>query len=52
MFLVAGRKDVVQLTDALDEAQTDLWLLTHTESRHLRRVATVFGHLSRSISLD
>jgi DNA-binding transcriptional LysR family regulator len=52
LFLAKGRAELVPLTAALDEAQTELWLLTHTESRHLRRVATVFGHLAHSIALD
>ena len=51
LFLAQGRNDLVQLTDCLDECQTELWLLTHTESRHLRRVSTVFGHLSQSLRL-
>jgi DNA-binding transcriptional LysR family regulator len=51
MFLAAPRKDLTQLTEVLDECQTELWLLTHTESRHLRRVATVFTHLSQSLVL-
>lgn len=50
-FLAQGRADLVPLTEALDECQTELWLLTHTESRHLRRVATVFGHLSKTLVL-
>lgn len=51
MFLAQGRVDLVPLTGALDECQTELWLLTHTEARHLRRVATVFGHLSKTLVL-
>jgi DNA-binding transcriptional LysR family regulator len=51
LFLARQRGDLVQLGEVLDEAQTELWLLTHTESRHLRRVSTVFGHLARSLLL-
>ncbi len=51
MFLAEGRADVVPLTKALDEARTDLWLLTHHESRHLRRVGTVYTHLSQQLRL-
>jgi DNA-binding transcriptional LysR family regulator len=51
LFLAQGRQDLVQLTAALDECQTELWLLTHTEARHLRRVATVFGHLAKTMVL-
>ena len=51
LFLARLRTDLVQLSDVLDECQTELWLLTHPESRHLRRVATVFRHLSLTLSL-
>jgi hypothetical protein len=33
------RADLVPLTGVLGEAQTELWLLTHSEVRHLRRWA-------------
>lgn len=46
LFLAEGRSDVVQLTEPLDECETELWLLTHPESRHLRRVAAVYAHLA------
>jgi len=51
MFLAEGRSDLLRLTDALDECETDLWLLTHPESRHLRRVHTVYSHLAQAMSL-
>ena len=51
LFLAQGRTDLRALTAALDECQTELWLLTHPESRHLRRVSTVYGHLSERIAL-
>jgi DNA-binding transcriptional LysR family regulator len=51
LFLARLRTDLVQLTDVLDECQTELWLLTHPESRHLRRVSTVFRHLSLTLAL-
>jgi DNA-binding transcriptional LysR family regulator len=51
MFLARGRTDLRQLTDVIEACQTDLWLLTHAESRHLRRVSTVYGHLMRTLSL-
>jgi DNA-binding transcriptional LysR family regulator len=51
LFLADGRKDVVRLTEALDECETELWLLTHRESRHLRRVSTVYTHLSQAMNL-
>lgn len=51
LFLARGRSDLVQLTEVLDDAQTELWLLTHPESRHLRRVALVYLHLAQQMSL-
>lgn len=51
LFLAEGAKDLLRLTDALDECDTELWLLTHAESRHLRRVSTVYGHLAQSLAL-
>lgn len=51
LFLAAPRTDLRQLGEVLDECQTELWLLTHPESRHLRRVATVYGHLADALSL-
>lgn len=51
LFLAQGRRDVVRLTEPLAEAETELWLLTHPEARHLRRVATVYAHLAAELSL-
>ena len=51
LFLAAERRDLVALSEPLESAETDLWLLAHPESRHLRRVAAVYGHLARSLSL-
>ena len=52
VFLAEGHKGLVRITDALDECQNELWVLTHPESRHLRRIATVFSHLSKNLNLD
>lgn len=51
LFLGDGRADVVRLTEPLDECETDLWLLAHSESRHLRRVAAVYSHLAQTVSM-
>lgn len=51
LFLAAGNPQLHQISEVLDECQTELWLLTHTESRHLRRVSTVFAHLGQSLRL-
>lgn len=52
LFMAAARDDLISLTPPLDDYQTQLWLLTHVESRHLRRVATVFTHLAQQIELN
>lgn len=51
LLLAEGRKDVVRLTDPLDECETELWLLTHPESRHLRRVGAVYSHLAQTMRM-
>ena len=51
LFLAEGRSDLVRLTEALDECETELWLLTHPESRHLRRVGPVYSHLAQAMEL-
>lgn len=51
LFLAGGRTDLRALTDPLDEAQTDLWLLMLPEARHIRRIATVYAHLAERLRL-
>lgn len=51
LFLAEGRKDVVRLSEPLEECETGLWLLTHAESRHLRRVSEVYTHLAQTLAL-
>lgn len=51
LFLAEGRNDVIRLTEPLDECETELWLLTHPESRHLRRVSAVYTHLARTMNM-
>jgi DNA-binding transcriptional LysR family regulator len=52
MFLAEGRGDLRMLTPIIDEAQTDLWILAHPESRHLRRVSAVYAFLAKTMSLQ
>lgn len=52
LFLTEGRKDIVQLTDPLEECETELWLLTHPESRHLRRIGAVYSHLAQTMNMS
>lgn len=51
IFIAQERSDLTPLTDVLDEAQTELWLLTHSEARHLRRVGTVYRHLAETLRM-
>ena len=51
-FLARPLRTLVALTEPLDETSNDLWVLTHRDSRHLRRVATVFSHLAGALTLD
>jgi len=51
LFLARARRDLVQLGDEIEECQTELWLLTHTDARHLRRVSAVYRHLSEHLVL-
>lgn len=52
VFLASQRKDLRQLTEPIEECQTELWLLTHPEFRHLRRVATAYDYLARFLELN
>lgn len=52
LFLARQVDDVVALTAALDECESQLWLLTHPESRHLRRIQAVAAHIAGSVSLQ
>lgn len=52
LFLARHRPGLKQLTEELVDAETDLWLLTHAESRHLRRIAAVYAHLAGAIKLE
>jgi DNA-binding transcriptional LysR family regulator len=51
LFLAALHDDVVALTPSLAECETQLWLLTHPESRHLRRIQAVASHLAQTVQL-
>jgi DNA-binding transcriptional LysR family regulator len=51
LFLAEDRSDVIRLTEPLDECETELWLLTHPESRHLRRVSAVYSHLVQTMNM-
>ena len=52
LFLASAYAEVAALTEALDECDTDLWLLAHPESRHLRRIAVVAKELAQRVCLE
>jgi len=51
VFLGDGCEEVVAVSAPLAECETQLWLLTHPESRHLRRIQAVATHLARTVAL-
>lgn len=51
LFVASRRQDLRQIGEEIEECQTELWLLTHTEARHLRRVSTVYRHLAEQLRL-
>ncbi len=52
LFLAHGVDDVAAITPPLDECETQLWLLTHPESRHLRRIQAVAAHVAQTVMLE
>jgi DNA-binding transcriptional LysR family regulator len=52
VFLANSRSDLKPLSEIIDESQTELWLLTHTDARHLRRVSTVYSFISQELHLN
>lgn len=52
LFLAGAYSDLTVLTEPLAECETDLWLLAHPESRHLRRIAVVAAGLAERVRLD
>lgn len=52
LFLAAPRRGLRQVSEEIEECTTQLWLLSHPEGRHLRRVSTVLEHLRETIRLD
>jgi DNA-binding transcriptional LysR family regulator len=51
-FLMRGQPDLVDLSGPLPEVEIDLWLLTHPDVRHLRRVKAFFEFVRARIVLD
>jgi DNA-binding transcriptional LysR family regulator len=51
LFMLKAQPQLVALGDSLDGCESELWLLAHPESRHLRRIAAVYQHLAQNIRL-
>jgi DNA-binding transcriptional LysR family regulator len=52
LFLAGPRRGLRQVSEEIEECMTQLWLLSHPEGRHLRRVSTVLEHLAANIKLE
>lgn len=52
LFLARQMPGLVQVSEVLDDAQTELWLLTHPQARHLQRVSVLYSHLGATLQLD
>ncbi|WP_028453891.1 LysR family transcriptional regulator [Chitinilyticum litopenaei] len=50
-FLADAHPGLQRLSEELPECRTELWLLTHPEARHLRRINTVYQHLADTVRL-
>lgn len=50
-YMARGYTGLVALSEPLPECTSDLWLLTHPESRHLRRVSVMFAELGQELVL-
>jgi DNA-binding transcriptional LysR family regulator len=51
LFSAGPRRELVRLSEPLAECETQLWLLTHPESRHLRRIAVVAAYLAGALAV-
>lgn len=51
LFMLDCEPDLVPLGAPLEGCQSELWLLAHPESRHLRRIAATYQHFAENITL-
>jgi DNA-binding transcriptional LysR family regulator len=51
LFMLDAERDLIALSEPLEGCESQLWLLAHPESRHLRRIGTVYQHLADSVRL-
>lgn len=50
-FMLQREGDLVALGETLEHCASELWLLAHPESRHLRRIAATFQHFAQAVRL-
>jgi DNA-binding transcriptional LysR family regulator len=51
LFMLPHERGIVALSKPLDGCESQLWLLAHPESRHLRRIAATYQHLAATLRL-
>jgi DNA-binding transcriptional LysR family regulator len=51
LFMLEQEPQLVALAEPLQACESELWLLAHPESRHLRRIAAVYQHFADHIRL-
>ena len=51
LFMLAQERQLVALSPPLEGCDSQLWLLAHPESRHLRRIAACYQHLAQAVRL-
>jgi DNA-binding transcriptional LysR family regulator len=48
-FMLQVEKDLVAVSERLAQCESQLWLLAHPESRHLRRIAATYQHFAENL---
>lgn len=51
LFMMDCEPQLVAVSQPLPGCESELWLLAHPESRHLRRIAAVYQHLADNVHL-
>jgi DNA-binding transcriptional LysR family regulator len=51
LFMLGRERGLVALSKPLEACESQLWLLAHPESRHLRRIAATYQHLGQAVRL-
>lgn len=51
LFMLAQEPTLKAVSEPLEACASELWLLAHPESRHLRRIAAAYDHFAQGIRL-